>query len=233
MLSSHLRLGLPTGIFPSGFPTESLYACLICPMRTICLTHFILHTALYLFIIECVVTSLQRLLNIQARVQSQDSVCVLDTVPSHRPQLCTGLWTGSSYDYLHVPLSQYVTRHHATNTYEGSGGIAPRILNLGKMEVSGQLHAPAAVPRWKSPWYPFVRREHVAHFCIREVLGSVLGLEAGYCDDVSRSFPHSLESWVLGQYFKLYRGLPLLLSFIAVYRLYLKKRQYIKKQEFL
>jgi hypothetical protein len=37
------------------------------------------------------VTSLQRLLNIQARVQSQDSVCVLDTVPSHRPQLCTGL----------------------------------------------------------------------------------------------------------------------------------------------
>jgi hypothetical protein len=22
------------------------------------------------------------------------------------------------------------------------------------MEVSGQLHAPAAVPQWKGPWYP-------------------------------------------------------------------------------
>jgi hypothetical protein len=26
------------------------------------------------------------------------------------------------------------------------------------MEVSGQFHAPAASPQWKSPWYPLDRR---------------------------------------------------------------------------
>jgi hypothetical protein len=26
------------------------------------------------------------------------------------------------------------------------------------MEVSGQLHAPAALPQGKSPWYPLYRR---------------------------------------------------------------------------
>ena len=28
ILSSHLRLGLPRGLFPSGYPTKTLYACL-------------------------------------------------------------------------------------------------------------------------------------------------------------------------------------------------------------
>jgi hypothetical protein len=27
MLSSHLCLGLPSGLFPSGFPTKTLYTC--------------------------------------------------------------------------------------------------------------------------------------------------------------------------------------------------------------
>jgi hypothetical protein len=45
-------------------------------------------------------------------------------------------------------------------TYHGSGGIAPRILDLGtQMEVSGQLHALAALPpEGKSPCYPLDRR---------------------------------------------------------------------------
>jgi hypothetical protein len=43
--------------------------------------------------------------------------------------------------------------------YWGSGGIAPHILwpRLW-MEVSGQLHAPAALPQEKSPWYPLDMR---------------------------------------------------------------------------
>jgi len=31
ILSSHLRLGLPSGLFPSGFPTKTLYTSLISP----------------------------------------------------------------------------------------------------------------------------------------------------------------------------------------------------------
>jgi hypothetical protein len=41
ILYTHLRLGLPSGLFPSGFPTDNLYAFLLAP--------FVLHDLLILF----------------------------------------------------------------------------------------------------------------------------------------------------------------------------------------
>ncbi|PNF41706.1 hypothetical protein B7P43_G03454 [Cryptotermes secundus] len=46
LYDSHLRLGLPSGLFPSGFPTNNLYAFLVAPIRTTCAPHFVVFSNL-------------------------------------------------------------------------------------------------------------------------------------------------------------------------------------------
>ena len=42
IISTHLRLGLPSGLLPSGFPSKTLYTSLSSPIRATCPTHLIL-----------------------------------------------------------------------------------------------------------------------------------------------------------------------------------------------
>ena len=49
ILFTHLRLGLPSGLFPFGFPTKTIYTPLSSPIRATCpahliILHFITHT---------------------------------------------------------------------------------------------------------------------------------------------------------------------------------------------
>ena len=41
ILSAHLRLGLPSGLFPSYFPTKTVYTTLSSPLRATCPAHLI------------------------------------------------------------------------------------------------------------------------------------------------------------------------------------------------
>jgi hypothetical protein len=51
MLTIHLRLGLPSGLFHSGYPTNNLYTFLFSPIRATCPADFILLDFMILIIL--------------------------------------------------------------------------------------------------------------------------------------------------------------------------------------
>jgi hypothetical protein len=56
ILSSYLRLGLPSGLFPSDYPAKSMYAFTFSHMRTTCPAHLILLDLTILITLHYIIT---------------------------------------------------------------------------------------------------------------------------------------------------------------------------------
>ena len=64
ILSTHLSLGLPSGLLPSGFPSKILYTTLFSPIRSTCPAHrYRIHN--YLLIYSMVQNLLEKLIGLQ------------------------------------------------------------------------------------------------------------------------------------------------------------------------
>ena len=127
ILSSHLRLGLPSGLFPSGFPIKTLYTPLLSLLRATCPAHLILPD----FIIRTILGLEYRLLS--------SSLCnflhsLVSFVPL-RPKYCH-LTPCSQTPSAYVPLSMWATRFytHTKQYWSNREGKCVYVLHRAKFE---------------------------------------------------------------------------------------------------
>jgi hypothetical protein len=109
LISSHLCLGLPSGLFPSDFLTKILYASLISPVHvtcptSICILHFIILT-IFAEVYKLWSSLLCSLLQFPT-TSSLDSNILLSTLFPYTLNLCSFLSVRDQVSHLYKTISK-------------------------------------------------------------------------------------------------------------------------------
>jgi hypothetical protein len=163
ILSSHPRLRLPSGLLPSRFTTEILYAfyphaCYMPPLILTDLIFLIIYGEAY----KLRNSSLCSVLHYHTTSSLLGLHILLVSLFSDTVNFCSSLGKRNcsvpNYWYSWFIVSLGLTKHHDMKTYWGSGGTAPHILwprhQMGVVSFTARL----LYPQGKSPWYPLDRR---------------------------------------------------------------------------
>jgi hypothetical protein len=89
ILSTHLRIGLPSGLFPSGFPTNILYAFLVSLIRATYPAYLILDSIIVIILGEAYELWSSLCSFLRPPVTSVSSVYIFSSAPcSQTPSVC-------------------------------------------------------------------------------------------------------------------------------------------------